>query len=57
MGAVISGIAVAVIIAIGASFMLRSEQPPAWHVYSTESTRVGDPGNNLVGPDWRGQPS
>lgn len=55
MGAVLSGIAVAVVIAVGASFVLRGEQqPPAWQVHSTESTRVGDPGHNLVGPGWTG---
>jgi hypothetical protein len=29
---------------------------PAWQVYSTVSTRVSDPGHNLVGPDWSGDP-
>ena len=54
---ILSGIVVAVAIAIGAGYWLRSEQEPAWRVYSTDSTRVGDPGHNLVGPEWRIEPS
>ncbi len=54
MGVILTGIVAAVAIAIGANFVLRAEQEPAWQVYSTESTRVGDPGNNLVGPNWSG---
>lgn len=57
MGMILTGIVVAVAIAIGAGYYLRSEQqPPAWQVYSTDSTRVGDPGSNLVGQDWTGEP-
>jgi len=50
---ILTGIVVAVAIAIGAGYYLRSEQQPAWRVYSTDSTRVGDPGHNLVGPEWQ----
>ncbi len=56
MGVILAGIVAAVVIAIGAGVFLRSEQEPAWQVYSTTSTRVGDPGENLVGPDWSGEP-
>lgn len=50
---ILTGIAVAIAIAIGAGYLMRSEQEPAWQVYSTDSTRVGDPGHNLVGPEWQ----
>jgi hypothetical protein len=54
---ILTGIAVAIAIAIGAGYYMRSEQQPAWRVYSTDSTRVGDPGSNLVGPAWTGDGS
>jgi hypothetical protein len=56
MGVILVGIAAAIVIAIGASFVLDAEQEPAWQVYSTQSTRVGEPGDNLVGPSWNGEP-
>jgi hypothetical protein len=56
MGVILSGIVVAVALAIGAGVILRGEQELAWEVYSTSSTRVGDPGENLVGPNWSGEP-
>ena len=54
---IFGGIAAAVVIAIGASFILRDEgqQRLAWEVYSTSGARVGDPGENLVGPGWTGE--
>ena len=55
MGVILIGIAAAIVIAIGASFVLDAEQQPAWQVYSTQSTRVGEPGDNLVGPAWSGE--
>jgi hypothetical protein len=56
MGVILTGIVAAAVIAIGAGFYMRSEQEPAWEVFSTSSTRVGDPGENLVGPGWTGDP-
>jgi hypothetical protein len=55
MGAILAGIVVVLVIAIGAGTYLRSEREPSWQVYSTTSTRVGDPGSNLVGPAWTGE--
>ena len=54
MGMILTGIVVAFAIAIGAGYYMRGEQEPAWQVYSTDSTRVGDPGHNLVGQSWTG---
>ena len=56
MGVILIGIAAAIVIAIGSSFVLKAQQEPAWRVYSTQSTRVGEPGDNLVGPGWSGEP-
>lgn len=55
MGVILTGIVVAIVIAIGAGYVLPKEQRPAWQVYSTTSTRVGDPGQNLVGSGWMGE--
>jgi hypothetical protein len=58
MGVVIIGIVAAILLAIGAGAYLTSEQQrPAWEAYSTSSTRVGDPGFNLVGKKWTGEPT
>jgi len=56
MGMIFTGIAAAVVIAIGASYFVsaQGDDRPAWQVYSTSSVRVDDPGANLVGPGWTG---
>ncbi|UIJ73178.1 hypothetical protein [Aurantimonas sp. HBX-1] len=51
MKAIVSGILIAGVIAVVASFALSEAQRPAYERYSTNSVRVGDPGHNLVG-DW-----
>jgi Na+/H+-translocating membrane pyrophosphatase len=56
MGMILTGIVIAFAIAIGAGYYLNTEQQPAWVVNSSSSTRVGDPGQNLVGPAWTGEP-
>jgi hypothetical protein len=56
MGMILAGIVVAIAIAVGAGYLMNVEQTPSWQAYSTSSTRVGDPGHNLVGPAWTGQP-
>jgi hypothetical protein len=53
---ILTGIVVAIVIAIGAGYFLSTEQQqPAWQVLSSSSTRVDDPGQNLVGPAWTGE--
>jgi hypothetical protein len=54
---IVTGVVAAFVIAIGASFLVgaQSDDRPAWQVYSTSSARVGDPGQNLVGPAWTGE--
>lgn len=56
MGIILTGIVVAIAIAAGAGYFMSAEQRPSWEVYSTPSTRVGDPGQNLVGKAWTGEP-
>ena len=56
MGVILAGIVATVVLAVGAGFIMRGEHEPAYERYSTGSTRVGDPGSNLVGPDWTGEP-
>lgn len=55
MKALLTGIVVAIVLAVGAGYFLTSESRLAWQAYSTNSVRVGDPGSNLVGPRWTGE--
>jgi hypothetical protein len=56
MRAIFSGIALALAIAVIAGFVLAEVQKPSFEAYTTPSVRIGDPGENLVGPNWtRGQ--
>lgn len=56
MKVILASIAVAAVLAFGASYVLNETQRPAYEVYSTSGARVGDPGHNLVGPNWSGDP-
>ncbi len=56
MKVILASILVAVVLAVGASFVLTATQKPAYQVYSTSGTRVGDPGHNLVGSDYSAKP-
>ena len=40
----------AAIAAVGVSIVLNSIQKPSYAAFTTGGARVGDPGNNLVGP-------
>ena len=40
----------AAVAAIGVSMLLNSLQQPSYAAFTTGGARVGDPGNNLVGP-------
>jgi hypothetical protein len=46
-----------VIIAAGAAAVLNSEQTLAYRAFATSGARVSDPGYNLVGKTWSGDPS
>jgi hypothetical protein len=56
MNIVLTGIAAAIVLGLVAAFVMRAERTPAWEAYSTSSARVGDPGYNLVGKNWSGEP-
>jgi hypothetical protein len=49
----LAALAFATIIAVAGSFLLNSIQMPSYAAFSTSGARVGDPGDNLVGPDWK----
>jgi hypothetical protein len=43
-----------IVIAVAASFVLSHEQEPAYRAFTGSGARVGEPGSNLVGPNWNG---
>jgi hypothetical protein len=49
MKAFIVAVAFAVVVAVGASFVLEGQQQTAYNAFATEGARVGDPGKNLIG--------
>ncbi len=51
---VLAGLAT-LVIASGAAALLAGGQRLAYEAYATSSTRVSDPGHNLVGRTWSGQ--
>jgi DNA-binding transcriptional regulator of glucitol operon len=46
----ITAVVFAVIVAFVASFVLSGVQMASYNAFTTSGARVGDPGNNLVGP-------
>jgi hypothetical protein len=56
MRVLVSGILAAVAFGAIAAFVLSKMQEPAYESYATSSTRVGQPGTNLVGKSWTGNP-
>jgi hypothetical protein len=56
MPAILSGIALAVVLAVLAGMAFNASQEPVYRAQPMESVRVGDPGHNLVGPNWTGNP-
>ena len=56
MKVILASIVIAIVIGVAAGLILNSTQRPAYEVYSTSGVRVGDPGHNLVGENWTGNP-
>lgn len=54
MKIIVTSIVASVILAVAASFLLGEAQRPAYEAFATGSTRVGNPGDNLVGRTWSG---
>lgn len=54
MKIIVSSILAAGILSVAAAFLLGEVQEPAYEAFATSSTRVGNPGDNLVGRNWTG---
>jgi hypothetical protein len=57
MKVILGAILVAIVLGVGAALILNTTQKPAYEVYSTSGASVRDPGHNLVGENWTGNPS
>lgn len=55
MRTILAGICVTMALAVVAAFALSEAQKDTFQVYTTSSVRVGNPGHNLVGPNWNGE--
>ena len=55
MKIILASLVAAVVIAVGAAYVLNAEQRPAYEAFTTSGARVGDPGHNLVGDKWDGR--
>jgi hypothetical protein len=56
VSSILTGICLALVLAVIAGFVLADSQKESYQAYATQSTRVGDPGDNLVGKNWTGDP-
>lgn len=54
MKVILSAIVASVLLGVAAAAILGQMQRPAYEVFSTSMTRVGNPGSNLVGSNWSG---
>ncbi|GJD48738.1 hypothetical protein OPKNFCMD_1462 [Methylobacterium crusticola] len=54
MRAFVVAVAMAVVLAVAASFVLGESQRFAYQAFATSGARVSNPGTNLVGPRWTG---
>jgi hypothetical protein len=57
MKVILLSMIVALALGGGAAYLLETTQQEAYQAYSTTGARVDDPGHNLVGENWSGQPS
>jgi hypothetical protein len=56
MKVIIASALAALVLGAGAAFILNTIQEPAFEAYATSGVRVGEPGENLVGRTWSGNP-
>ena len=56
MKVILASIVIAIVLGGAAALVLNTTQRPAYEAYSTSGVRVGDPGHNLVGENWSGNP-
>ena len=52
----IAAVIAAIAIGFGASLVLSSNQQFAYEKFSTSGVRLSEPGTNLVGHEWTGDP-
>ncbi len=57
MKVMLLAVVAAAVLGAGAALVLNRTQERAYEAYSTSGARVGDPGHNLVGPNWTGKGS
>jgi uncharacterized protein involved in exopolysaccharide biosynthesis len=57
MGAIFAAIGIALLLGVGAGAGYYFAQTPIYETQPAVSVRVGDPGSNLVGENWSGNPS
>lgn len=57
MNAFIAAVVAAVLLGVAAMLALTSNQEFAYQAFATSGARVSEPGTNLVGPRWNGNPS
>ncbi|GEP12172.1 hypothetical protein [Methylobacterium gnaphalii] len=57
MKAFVAAVIAAIILGIGAMLALTSSQRFAYQAFATSGARVSEPGTNLVGPRWDGDPA
>ena len=57
MAMIIAGIVLAALVALTAGAGYYVAQKPIYQVQPGLGVRVGDPGHNLVGPNWSGDPA
>jgi hypothetical protein len=50
MKSFVAAVAFAVVAAVGVAMVLSKIQEPSSVAFTTSGARVGDPGNNLIGP-------
>ena len=55
MKVLLSGIGGAIVLGVIAAVVLSMAQDSAYQVYSSSSTRLSDPGTNLIGGAWSGR--
>ncbi len=56
MRVLLTGIVIAIVIAVIAGIGFRAAREPVYEVFSSSSVRLENPGFNLVGKNWTGNP-
>ncbi len=57
MKAFVAAVVAAILLGVGAMLALTSNQKFAYQAFATSGARVSEPGTNLVGPRWNGDPT